>query len=139
MISHPEAAVLAFVLLFVAHFAGDYLFQTDHMAKHKSECSRRGWRANSEHVAAHVASMFAVLVIARVALDFDTPALPTLAAVAWVAGTHSIIDRRWIIEWWMTKTGSPEFFAKGGAPLVDQAAHFVVGIFPAAVLIGALA
>ncbi|MFD4400814.1 DUF3307 domain-containing protein [Kitasatospora sp. NPDC058478] len=127
-----------FVLLLVAHFAGDYLFQTDHMATHKGECSRRGWRANSEHVAAHVASMFAVLVVARFSLDLDTGTWPTLAAIAWAAGTHGFIDRRWPIAWWMDKTGSAAFRTNGGAPLVDQAAHIVVGLFPAAVLIAAL-
>ncbi|MFJ1709218.1 DUF3307 domain-containing protein [Kitasatospora sp. NPDC088346] len=140
MIPHnAEAATLAFIALFVAHFAGDYLAQTDHMATHKAGPGLRGWLANAAHVGAHLAAMLATLAVARLALGFTTGTWPTAAALAWAAGTHGLIDRRRVITWWMTRTGSSGFLERGGAPLVDQAAHIVVGLFPAAVLIGAAA
>ncbi|MFI6158249.1 DUF3307 domain-containing protein [Kitasatospora sp. NPDC051170] len=136
----PHSAVLAataaFFLMFIGHFAGDYLFQTDHMAEHKAAPGRDGWHANSQHVLIHLAGLFGVFTVARIFLDFAPPAWPTLAAFAWVSLSHGLIDRRWPITWWMTHTHSAGFLARGGAPLVDQAAHIVVGLFPAAVLVG---
>ncbi len=127
-----------FTLLFVAHFTGDYLFQTDHMVKHKAERSREGWEANVTHVGCHLAATFAALFVAQVALGLDVSGPAFFGAAAWIGFSHGFIDRRWPIAWWMNRTGSPEFLAKGGAPLVDQAAHIVVGLAPAALLVAAL-
>ncbi|MFD5565862.1 DUF3307 domain-containing protein [Kitasatospora griseola] len=140
MFPHSAAVfAAAFLLLLVSHYIGDYLIQTDHMAEHKADAGRDGWRANGQHVLGHLGAMLGLFAVADLALGLATPAWPTVAAIAWVAGTHGIIDRRRIIAWWMQHTGSGEFLKKGGAPLVDQAAHVAVGLFPAAVLIGAAA
>ena len=127
-----------FLVLFVAHFAGDYLFQTDAMAKHKAEHSREGWRHNLNHVASHVAASFGALFVAQAALGLRTSAAATIGGIAWIALSHGFIDRRWPVAWWMKRTGSGDFFDHGGAPLVDQAMHIVLGLFPAALLIAAL-
>ncbi|MFE6869584.1 DUF3307 domain-containing protein [Kitasatospora sp. NPDC057692] len=128
-----------FVLLLAGHYAGDYLFQSDHMSEHKAEKSLTGWLANGAHAACHIGVTLVLLLSARALIGLDISATGTCAALAWVGLSHGLIDRRWIVERWMRHTGSTVYFESGrGAPMVDQALHIVAGITPAALLLTAL-
>ncbi|MFJ5802971.1 hypothetical protein [Streptomyces decoyicus] len=59
-------------------------------------------------------------------LGWHLPLLPTAVAVLWIGATHSLIDRRWPVRWWMEHTGQREFLQHGGAAMSTQAAHIAV-------------
>lgn len=115
-------AEIAF-LLYVGHLLADYPLQTDHQAGCKAHKSAAGWRANLTHAATHVVTCGLLLATGSLVLDWDLPLIPATAAVLWIGATHSFIDRRWLIRWWMENAGQPEFLQHGGAAHVDQAAH----------------
>ncbi|MFE6743869.1 DUF3307 domain-containing protein [Streptomyces tubercidicus] len=135
----------AFIALFVAHHAADYLFQPDRMSERKAGWEEQsdngtvvhhhGWGANQLHAAIHSLSELAALGILAASLHLPLTVLGTLAAVAWNHLTHSVIDRRWPVRQWMNRTGSAEFVNRGGMALVDQSMHVVIGLFPAALLL----
>jgi hypothetical protein len=127
-----------FVLLLIAHYAGDFMLQTDRMSERKADRSREGWHANITHVLCHLAATFALLGVANLATGLDISVPAGFGAAAWIGISHGLIDRRWPVQWWMEHTGSGNFFKKGGAPLVDQAMHVCLGLTPAALLIAAL-
>lgn len=124
-------------LLLAAHYASDYLFQGDRMSTLKSTPGWTGWRSNLLHAATHVTTTAALLAAARAAVDLPISWWPAVAALAWIGGTHGLIDRRWPVAWWMRHTGSTKFLESGGAPLVDQAMHVFIGLVPAAFVIAA--
>jgi hypothetical protein len=130
------AAVL--LLLYVAHLVADYALQTDAMSAHKAGPGLAGWRANLTHASVHAAGYLVLLFGAGALLHLHFGVGLVLGAVAWVAGTHAFIDRRWLVTWWMEHTGSKDFIAVGGAAHVDQVAHIALGILPAALFIAAL-
>ncbi|MFH9871596.1 DUF3307 domain-containing protein [Streptomyces lydicus] len=145
---HPELIVFTagFIALFVAHHAADYLFQTDAQSGHKAGWDEKdeqgvvlrhhhGWGANQLHAAIHSIAELVALGILAAAVSLPLSVLGTALAVAWNHLTHSLIDRRWIVRRWMTRTGSGEFVNRGGMPLVDQSMHIVAGLFPAALLL----
>lgn len=139
----------AFVALLAAHFLGDYVGQTDRQSARKAgwtegedgPCPGRhhhGWGANLAHVATHVlVSAGLLLAVALAVPGFRPEPAAALAALGWVGATHSVIDRRWPVRWWMEHTGSSGFVAVG-MPLVDQAMHIGLGLFPGALLLAAL-
>ncbi|GAB3211243.1 hypothetical protein GCM10027294_32760 [Marinactinospora endophytica] len=116
-----------------AHQVGDYLVQTDHQAVCKpGRADRAGtepvgevesWAANQAHVASyHAVQVAAVVAAARVlGLRLNPVRLAAGVAFSWI--THSVIDRRWPVREWMTRTGSRAFYEAGGAAHVDQAMH----------------
>lgn len=122
-----------FVLLYVAHLAADYPLQTDHQASHKGDCTTAGWRANLAHASTHVATCAAALTLAVLVLDQQMSLPIAASALLWIGATHSFIDRRWPVRWWMEHTRQREFIKHGGAAHVDQTAHI------AALVIAALA
>lgn len=135
-----------FIALFVAHHAADYLFQTDAQSGCKAGWDekddqgvfvrhRHGWGANQLHAAIHSVAELAMLGTLVAAVSLPLSVLGTVLAVTWNHVTHSVIDRRWIVRQWMTRTGSEAFVDRGGMPLVDQSMHIVVGLFPAALLL----
>jgi hypothetical protein len=135
-----------FIGLYVAHHAADYLFQTDAQNGRKAGWDEtdakgavvrhhHGWGANQVHAAIHTTTELAVLAILAAAVSLPLSALGTALAVAWNHLSHSLIDRRWIVRRWMLHTGSPGFVDRGGMPLVDQAMHLALGLFPAALLL----
>ncbi|MFE2850583.1 DUF3307 domain-containing protein [Streptomyces lavendulae] len=112
-----------FVLLYVAHLVADYALQTDHQAEHKMQRTREGWTANLGHAGTHAITTAVALGIGWGLLDL-TVSLPAAgAALAWITATHSVIDRRWPVTWWMANTGSEDWISRGGAAHVDQTAH----------------
>lgn len=118
-----------FAAMTAAHHVGDYLLQNDHQA----QCKTESWAANQAHVASyHLAQLAAVGLASRVlGLRLSPARLAAGMTVSWV--THSVIDRRWPVRWWMTRTGSADFYANGGAPHVDQAMHHAA-LFAAALV-----
>jgi hypothetical protein len=124
------AAVAATVT--AAHHAGDFLFQTDHQAARKPgpddrtvDCSEvESWWCNQAHVASYHAAQVAGLLVANRALGLRLKPSRVLAGVALSWATHSVIDRRWPVRWWMDNTGSHDFRTKaGGGMHVDQTLH----------------
>ncbi|MEU7149184.1 DUF3307 domain-containing protein [Streptomyces sp. NPDC045456] len=137
----------SFAGLASAHYAADYLFQGDRMSKRKSGWTEddtdpqpgrhhHGWGTNQLHALAHTATELVVLGLMALVLDMPLPVVGVAVAVVWIHVTHSLIDRRWPVRLWMAHTGSKDFIDRGGMPLVDQAMHIAVGLFPAALAIG---
>jgi hypothetical protein len=93
--------------LLVAHNLADHLIQTDHQAAHKA----RSWRAMSGHVTGYTITSVAFLAIIWFALDVQPDWQWTLAGLAFSAGTHALIDRRWPVLWLLRATRSPGFAA----------------------------
>ncbi|MCK1813270.1 DUF3307 domain-containing protein [Streptomyces sp. XM4011] len=127
-----------FALLYVGHLAADYPGQTDHQAKHKAARTFTGWIANATHAGTHVLICGVLLVLGAALLDdVALQPLPAAVALAWIGVTHSVIDRRWPVRWWMENTGQRQFAAHGGAAHVDQAAH-VIALLVAALFLAAI-
>jgi len=128
----------AFIVMFGGHHLSDYPFQTDKQATRKADKTARGWFANQVHAATHTATTAVLLALADVVLSLPMSVAGTAAALAWVHLSHSVIDRRRGIAWWMDHTGQRDFRQHGGAAHVDQAAHIALGLIPAAALLAAL-
>lgn len=128
-----------FALLYVAHHLSDYPFQTDHQAKCKADRTLTGWIANLVHASTHVLTT-AVLLAAAVRLlpDVHVTVVGVTGALAWIGASHSAIDRRWLVRWWMEHTGQRGYIEHGGLLTVDQAAHIALGLLPAAFALTAL-
>ena len=122
------------VLLYVSHLTADYPLQTDHQAAHKAEKSTTGWRANLTHAGTHVLTCGVALLVGVLVLDLSVSVPVAVAVLLWIGATHSVIDRRWPIRWWMTRTGSVQFFECGGAAHVDQTAHVLALVVAALAL-----
>lgn len=125
-----------FILLYVAHLAADYPFQTDHQAGHKADCSAAGWRANLAHAATHVLLCSLALVVGSAVLGESAGVLPSVVAVLWIGATHAVIDRRWPIARWMAFARQAGWAKHGGAAHVDQTAH-VLALVVAALFLAA--
>ncbi|AJP05929.1 hypothetical protein TU94_28345 [Streptomyces cyaneogriseus subsp. noncyanogenus] len=112
-----------FILLYVAHHLADYPLQTDHQAAHKADRTAAGWRANLVHAGTHVVASAAALAAGAWLLDLGIGVLAAALGLAWIGVTHSLIDRRRPILWWMKHTRQTAFAQHGGAAHVDQSAH----------------
>ncbi|WP_107080183.1 DUF3307 domain-containing protein [Streptomyces sp. NBRC 109706] len=134
-----------FVLLFVAHLLADYPLQTDRLAGRKAGWTEgpedpnpglhhHGWGANLIHAGTHVLVCGIALLAGVVVLGADISPAGGMLALAWIGVTHSLIDRRWPVVWWLEHTGQKEFLRHGGAAHVDQAAHLLVLVIAAVAL-----
>lgn len=123
-----------FVMLYLGHLLADHPLQTDHQAGHKAEAGATGWRANGAHAATHVATCGLLLTVGVTLLDWQLNPAAAALAVAWIGVTHSIIDRRWPIAWWMRIARQPRWAEHGGAAHVDQTAHVTVLVLAALAL-----
>jgi len=85
--------------LLVAHLVGDFLIQTDGMAKHKGQ----DWWWMLKHVGLYMAIMSAILIV--YAIVHGLPAWPVAAALLFLLVTHMILDRRTFTRWWMRFVG----------------------------------
>ncbi|MBD9721958.1 DUF3307 domain-containing protein [Streptomyces caniscabiei] len=112
-----------FILLYVAHLLADYPLQTDHQAEHKDDQSTAGWKANLAHAGTHFLASATLLAVGAAILDLNIGWTAAAAGLIWIGATHSLIDRRWPIQWWMRHTKQPQFAEHGGAAHVDQTAH----------------
>ncbi|MEU4954959.1 DUF3307 domain-containing protein [Streptomyces lavendulae] len=142
--------LVGFVVFYAAHLASDYPLQTDAQAARKAGWTEvdthtkavhqhSGWLHNQLHAGTHtVVSLTALLLVPVLALDLPLTALGTAAALLWIHVSHAFIDRRWPVARWMKLARQEGFKAHGGAAHVDQAAHVVLGLLPAALLLAKL-
>lgn len=105
----------ALAVLVVLHSVGDWLLQTDWMAKGKD----KRWPP----LVAHVAVWTACMLPAAVWL-FDPLWL------LWLAGTHLVLDGTGFVRWWMTAVKRvPQADLRGSAwwlaVVVDQVFHLL--------------
>jgi hypothetical protein len=97
---------------------GDFLVQTDSMAKYKSQ----SWYWMFVHIAAYMVTVTAVLV--GYSLNHRLPAWLAVGALLFIVGTHIILDRRGFTLWWMRLVGvSPEH--PWLSIIVDQVFHLL--------------
>lgn len=145
----------AYAALWAAHDLADHVVQTDHQAAGKG--GRDGWaRPLAGHVATYTATQTLALAALRT-LGVRPRAGRVLAALAWSAGTHAFLDRRWPVVELLRRTGSERFAApavvvdldqplpqrqaRGPLPLhgpylADQALHHVCVALAAAIIAG---
>jgi hypothetical protein len=81
-----------FESLVIGHILGDWLLQTEWQAQNKAV----KWGAMLVHVAIYHAVMLAILV-AR----YGAGELPVYVAVAGLAVSHALLDRKWPVVWTM--------------------------------------
>ncbi|MEU2874411.1 DUF3307 domain-containing protein [Streptomyces olivoreticuli] len=150
MVTQALVFLIGFVVFYASHLAADYPLQTDTLAARKAGWTEgntdphpgrhhHGWEANQAHAGTHtVVSLIALLLIPNLALGLPLSAAGTVAALAWIHASHAAIDRRVGVAWWMRHTGQSTFLRNGGAAYVDQTAHIVLGLLPAALLLAKL-
>ena len=130
-----------FLLLLTAHWLADYPLQTDRQSTRKAGWidpegrHHHGWTENLTHAATHIAASAVLLGATWHLLDHHASTLGLAAGFAWIGASHSLIDRRSGVRWWMEHTGQAGFLARGGAAHVDQTAHIALGLLPSALLI----
>lgn len=107
---NPAAFGATYAVLMAAHDLSDHVIQTDAQATNKARAMRQMWMPA---MAGHVGSYTAVQVLALGALRALAGVRPswrrTLAAVAFSAGTHALLDRRWPVIAVLRATGSQNF------------------------------
>ena len=109
MIGRIDAGRLcaSYAVLMAAHDLGDHVVQTDHQAATKAT----SWAGMAGHVGSYTALQVAALVALR-AGGVRPTWRRVLAAVAWSAATHALLDRRWPVKRALELTGS-RGFARG--------------------------
>ncbi|AJD89962.1 hypothetical protein JMA_06450 [Jeotgalibacillus malaysiensis] len=104
-----------FSYLFLSHLIGDYLFQTSWMAGRKKD----NWAALLTHCFVYT------LTVAVIA--FFTFGGLSLIAILFVFTTHVLIDKQFIVQWWVTHIMSPPPSEKKWLTIiVDQIFHLIV-------------
>jgi hypothetical protein len=121
---------------FVAHMVGDYLFQTDWQARHKSGGLGRNGVARRA-LAAHVATYTLAFVPAFIWIGDELGAGWAALAVALVAVPHLVVDDGRIIRFYLARVKHAEATDPRIAAPVDQAFH-ALSLCLAALLIGAV-
>lgn len=141
----------AYVALWAAHDLGDHVVQTDHQAAGKAQ----DWRCVAGHVGSYTATQ-AVALGALSAVGARPGWRRALAGLAWSAGTHAFLDRRWPVIGALRHTGSARFSEPSvqttedparpgihtgalglhGPYLADQALHHVCVAVAAAIIAG---
>ncbi len=105
--------------LLVGHLVGDFLLQTDDMARHKARS--RLWMLR--HIGFYMLVM--TILIGVYALDHAIPFWVVVVALFVIAGTHILLDRREFTLAWMRLAGMSADHP--WLPIVvDQVFHLVV-------------
>jgi len=114
--------------LLVAHLVGDFLVQTDSMAKYKGQ----DWLWMLKHVGLYMTIMSALLIV--YALFHPMPAGLVAAALLFLLVTHVILDRRAFTNWWMRLVGisNDKLWI---SVVIDQVFHIVTLAIVAQVLV----
>ncbi|WP_327073265.1 DUF3307 domain-containing protein [Kitasatospora purpeofusca] len=126
-------------VLSVGHTLADHVLgQTDHQAANKAAPTpqqvkdgtdpRRGWSACLAHVAQYHLVVAGLYALTRLAVPLPATAIGVTAAVVWSAGTHAVLDRRWLVRLILERTGSAAFAqlnsgGLNGMYVADQALH----------------
>ena len=114
--------------LLIGHLVGDFLIQTDNMAKNK----RQRWPSLLSHVNLYMVVITPVVVI--YALTHSLPSWLVLAVLLFLFGTHVILDRRDFTVRWMRFVGmSPDSLWL--SIVVDQVFHLLTLVIVAQVLV----
>jgi hypothetical protein len=105
--------------LLVGHLAGDFLLQTEGMARNKTQ----SWSWMLKHIGFYMAVM--TVSIAAYALSHPLPLWLIVVALLLIGGTHMLLDRRGFTLRWMRLVGVSVDHA--WLPIVmDQVFHLVV-------------
>ena len=116
--------------LLVAHLVGDFLLQTDGMAKNKAT----DWSWMLRHVGVYL--IIVTVVLAAYALAHPVPLVVIVVLLLFLAATHIILDRRTFVQWWTGLVGaSPEH--PWLSIVVDQVFHLLTVAVVAQVLVQA--
>lgn len=104
--------------LLLGHLIGDFLFQTDNMAKHKPQ----NWRWMMGHLSLYMVTI--TIIIVAYGASHTLPVWLPVVAWLFVFGTHVILDRRSFTAWWMRQVkASPDH---PWLPIVvDQIFHLI--------------
>jgi hypothetical protein len=116
--------------LLIGHLVGDFLLQTDSMARFKEQ----SWTWMLRHVGIYLA-VITVLVGVYV-LNHPMPYSVVGAVLFFIGGTHIILDRRTFTLWWMRRIGISADLAWLSI-VADQAFHLLVLAVAAQVLVAA--
>jgi len=122
------AGMSLFDWLIVGHLVGDFLFQTDSIAKNKV----LSWPWMLRHITMYMAIMVVVVVV--FALSHATSFWVAGVVLLFIAGTHVILDRREFTARWMRFIGISAGLS--WLPIViDQVFHLLVLAVAAQVLV----
>jgi hypothetical protein len=105
--------------LLVGHLVGDFLLQTDGMAKHKAQ----NWSWMLKHVGLYLAVM--AIALGVYSLDHPVPLWVLGLALLFIGGTHVILDRRGLTLGWMRLIGITSDLG-WLTIVVDQVFHLLV-------------
>ncbi|WP_404407309.1 DUF3307 domain-containing protein [Jeotgalibacillus malaysiensis] len=104
-----------FSYLFLSHLIGDYLFQTSWMAGRK----KNSWPALITHCSVYTVTVAMIAFFAFGGLSF--------IAILFVFFTHVLIDKQFIVQWWVEHIMSPPPSEKKWLTIVvDQIFHLIV-------------
>jgi hypothetical protein len=113
--------------LLVGHLIGDFLIQTDGMARNKGQ----SWPWMLRHVGLYMVVITAVLI--AYALIRPLPLWLIIIALLFICVTHVILDRRGFTAWWMRRVGvTPDH--PWLSIIVDQVFHLLTLAIVAQVL-----
>jgi hypothetical protein len=96
---HNGAWMSLFDWLLVGHLVGDFLLQTDSMARYKAQ----SWGWMLKHVVLYVAVM--AVVLGAYALSHPVPLWMLGLALLFIGATHIVLDRRGFTLRWMRLIG----------------------------------
>jgi hypothetical protein len=85
--------------LLVGHLIGDFLLQTDNMARFKAQ----SWSWMLKHVGLYVGVMS--VPIGAYAVNHPVPLWVITLQLLFIGATHVILDRRGFAQWWMQLIG----------------------------------
>jgi hypothetical protein len=118
-------AAIAWIALHAGHMVGDHIIQTPSQSAGKAAPLRpgvhpwRGWSWCIRHVAAYTACQAVFLAVAAMVVPLTLPGV--VAALCVSAGTHAVIDRRWIVAAIIKLKQSSDW--QEGPYLIDQSLH----------------
>ncbi|OFD71173.1 MULTISPECIES: DUF3307 domain-containing protein [Bacillus cereus group] len=115
---HLELNVSLFIVLYIGHKIGDYLFQTDYQAVNKKD----NWLALISHCFIYT---LAVSIMAYVFVGFFN-----WTAIFILFISHIIIDRKIFLNWWAKNIkrirDTEEPTVQPGLIELDQAFHYII-------------
>lgn len=140
----------AFAALHASGVFADHAIQTDHQACTKAAPGRQGHIALAGHVGSYTATQVAALAAVALVTGERVTTRRALSGLAFCAGSHYLIDRRWPLQWFAERTGKGKFYALGkpregrddnvtigtGAYALDQAAHLACVLVAALIIAG---
>src|SRR5258705_3276082 len=110
-LSRSVVFAVSLVTLLVAHQVGDHLTQTDRQAARKADPVPYGrWaalRAMAGHLLGYHITALVLLLGTAAVLRLPLSTTGVIAAIAFSAVTHGLLDLRWPVRVLLRATGSP--------------------------------